>query len=84
MTRKEAYEILSNGLVNATSGAEWVKAFEMAIDTLESKTASWRPNFRYGMYRGEKHFICSECNVQSMHYSRYCPNCGAKMESENE
>ena len=25
---------------------------------------------------------CSECNYESERYENYCPNCGAKMESE--
>ena len=27
-------------------------------------------------------YKCSECNYESERYDNYCPNCGAKMESE--
>lgn len=40
----------------------------------------WLPNFRYGMYKGEKFFICSKCKEQNMEKSAYCPHCGEKME----
>lgn len=34
MTIEKAYEILSNGLVNAPSEHEWCKAFETALNTM--------------------------------------------------
>lgn len=34
MTIERAYEILSNGLVNAPSEHEWCVAFKMAMDTM--------------------------------------------------
>lgn len=37
MTRKEAYSILHNGLVNAPSEHDWCMAFEMAIKVLEQE-----------------------------------------------
>lgn len=40
----------------------------------------WLPNFRYGMYKHEKFFICSNCKEQNMEMSKYCPNCGREMQ----
>ena len=44
----------------------------------------WLPNFRYGMYKSEKFFVCSKCKEQNMEKSAYCPNCGAKMQEVTE
>ncbi len=31
-----------------------------------------------------KHYYCSECKSMGVDYWDYCPNCGAKMESEDK
>lgn len=88
MTREEAIKQLKGIVV----GAEWlseymVEALDMAIKALEQepKTGHWIesniPNEKY---------VCSECGGGCWYYdyqadvvkSRFCPNCGTKMESE--
>ncbi len=54
-----------------------VEALEMALDILDPKP-TWKANFRYGM-RGEKMWICSKCDEQSMERGRYCLWCGVEM-----
>ena len=45
----------------------------------EPKTGHWMHDGSYWKYR----FICSECNYRLLDKpTNYCPNCGAKMESE--
>ena len=43
--------------------------------------AHWISNFKYGMYKSEKFFICSRCKEQNMEMSKYCPHCGKEMEN---
>ena len=41
----------------------------------------WIPNkYFYGIYD----YTCSECEKHSEERSAFCPNCGAKMESEDK
>ena len=32
----------------------------------------------------DRHYYCSECKSMGVDYWDYCPNCGAKMESEDK
>lgn len=53
-------------------------ALKMAIEALENqKTGHWIDNKVQ-----TKLCNCSECYALSKVYSRYCPNCGAKMEGK--
>lgn len=84
MTREEAIAYFKD-MNECTYGD--VKPIQMAIKALEkeSKTGRWIksniPNEEY---------VCSECGGACWYYdyqasvakSRYCPNCGLKMESE--
>ena len=56
-----------------------IDAFEFAIKALEqeSKTGHW-----IKMGEGFTPYECSECEAVEFKKSKYCPNCGAKMESE--
>lgn len=47
----------------------------------DADRARWLPNFRYGMYKSEKFFICSKCKEQNMEKSAYCPHCGREMQN---
>lgn len=52
-------------------------ALEMAIEALEQKTGHWILH--------DRHRECAKCGVwltKDMPRNSYCPNCGAKMESE--
>ena len=41
----------------------------------------WLPNFRYGVNKSEKFFVCSNCKEQNMEKSAYCPHCGREMQN---
>ena len=43
---------------------------------------SWEPNLRFGMYSGESMYYCDRCRGQSNKKTRFCSNCGIKMEVE--
>lgn len=78
MLQRLAYNIHGvMDVIDADNCKKIIKVLEQ-----EPKTGRWKPNFRYGMYPNEEHFICSECNGQSMRCSKYCPECGARMEKE--
>lgn len=62
-------------------------AFDMAIEALkEQKTGEWILSFN----GYENTWICSECGEEYVLYDgtiaeqHYCPNCGAKMEVQND
>ena len=72
---------LSGQSVAYTEAFEYLEGLVEDIENGEyDKTGRWKANFRFGMSPNEEHFICSECNKQSMEHSSYCPYCGAKME----
>lgn len=97
MTREEAIQLLVNATYsNEWQGNEdLTTAHNMAIEALEQepKAGHW---IEIAQYSDAKHKIeCSECgnhiidrghansfNVKNKY--KYCPNCGCRMESEDE
>ncbi len=84
MTREEAINFLKGYLDEEVYTEKCRNAHEMAIKALEQepKTGHWigEPN---------NWLRCSECgkhyphtSIYKIQGSNYCPNCGAKMESE--
>jgi len=70
MTREEAKEAIKEAYGNSEYTDEIIKALEQ-----EPKTGYWIDNkARTNLCN------CSECGALSKAYSKYCPNCGAKME----
>lgn len=63
---------------------EFIKGFECGVERqfnadIEEKTAEWIDlGFKEELY-GE-FGKCSNCGVETLLGSNYCPNCGAKME----
>ena len=83
MTADEAIDILQNDIRWAKENRYpyisevKVTALKMAVEALEQepKTGHW--------INGNYHIRCSECGEDYPYRLRnYCPNCGAKMESE--
>ena len=63
-----------------------IEAIGVAIDRLKAKSTTqrrWKPNFRYGISKEEKFWICPDCRAQTMEYGKYCPNCGECMEVDD-
>ena len=93
MTRQEAvwhanhvFNIVIERCINAQNlkeAREFDEAKQIVIEALEQepKRGHWtneagKPNDeQYSLY-------CSECKAWSEYRDRYCPNCGARMESE--
>lgn len=46
-------------------------------------TARWIPTGNIEEWYGEE-AKCSACNMVTIDWGDYCPNCGARMESEDE
>ena len=59
---------------------EWAKAYNMAIYALKHKpkTGQWIKRFE----DEEERYYCTACSDYEYFTSKYCPNCGAKMEVE--
>ena len=85
MTNDKAYEILSNGLVNAPSEHEWCIAFNMAMDLLkesEQQVGYWI-GYDHGL--GVKYYRCSICKgFEDGEKGKYCKWCGNKIIDEEE
>jgi hypothetical protein len=81
MTREEAITILN--MVEA-HGSLVVQAKDMAIKALEQepKTGHWWERDTYPQEC--ECWDCSECQETVFERTNYCPNCGARMESEKE
>lgn len=91
MTNEEAIKILKKARLAGIVDVGINRALDMAIQALEQepKMGHWE---QYGDSWEDK-FKCSECGKEQPkilcgeqiigHWSDYCPNCGAKMESED-
>lgn len=95
MTRAEAIQILStrgsDGMPHGyTSG--YTEALDMAIEALqEQKTGKWITKSDTNPYYTTWWYECSECGQKPLRdeywqevLSDYCPNCGTRMECEEE
>lgn len=62
--------------------------------TIEPKRGKWKgywksqfmgcDDFGEPIYRDGKIYYCSKCNRRAIIKENFCPNCGAKMEDEND
>ena len=55
-----------------------IEAIDIAIETLKQKDEIGEWHFNSDPRCGD--FVCSECLERSIVCSKYCPNCGVKME----
>ena len=88
MTREEAIKVLNSSL--ELSYFDITKeALTMAIEALEQpeqKKGKWIlcENPIYSSFRisGADPYLCTVCYMKNDRQTKYCPNCGAKMEEE--
>ena len=90
MNREEAIEILKGAIKKPNTKDGYLgQALTMGIEALENqKTGHWEEE---EMYDGDVAYRCSECGEEFCliegtpidNLYNYCPNCGAKMEGEN-
>ena len=91
MTREEASFILAN-IDRRVCDDELNDALDMAIEALEQPRKGHWINAKVGKLFTSNDFKCSECgnllDFDGVNCGRgnanYCPNCGAKMESEDK
>lgn len=85
MTKSEAIKVLN--MVEA-HGSLVIKAKDMAIKALEQepKTGHWiiTSDYLTTAYGSVDYVKCSCCGEDSLEEGDYCPNCGAKMEGEED
>ena len=99
MTRQEAIALVREVSNYMATRPEIDEAIDMAIDALEKepKRGKWvdrASELDAGFRRHD--FVCSECTRAANYFvggsedwwdmekPKYCPNCGARMESEEE
>ena len=83
ITREEAIKILKDTLYDEKTPTDYLKAVRMGREALENqKTGHW---IMQGLSPYEGYIRCSECGAvyDIKRVFKYCPNCGAKMEGEN-
>ena len=93
ITRERALEILNDiGGCGAEPGsytAGWDEAINAAYEAIQSEPAADVAPVVHGEWLcaetdDEQFFLCSVCNDKKYWESNYCPNCGAKMDEEQE
>ena len=87
MNREEAIKILKDTLYDEKTPTDYLEAVKMGREALENqKTGYW---IRYRLVpNGYDHIKCSRCGqywsvADHSKFFKYCFNCGAKMEGEN-
>lgn len=89
MNREEAIKILKDTLYDEKTPTDYLEAVKMGREALENqKTGHW---IEKDGYDGDTYYDCSECGesfcliegTPTDNLYNYCPNCGAKMEGEN-
>lgn len=78
----EAFEVDSE--LQKWDGGCWIryKLFEKTVDSMPSV----QPKQKTGQWISNRHtdtVLCSECKKCYGDVSKFCPNCGAKLESED-
>ena len=88
MTREEAIKVLNSSLEPSYFDIT-KEALTMAIEALEQpeqKKGEWIlcENPIYSSFRisGADPYLCTVCYMKNDRQTKYCPNCGAKMEEE--
>ena len=85
MTREEAVKRLQRMKkilsIPNSDAARTIEAIDMAIEALqqEPKRGKWLNYLKEGLK-----WKCSECGSKYTTPWHYCPNCGARMESDDE
>lgn len=92
MNREEAIKILKDTLYDEKTPTDYLEAVRMGREALENqKTGHWIRWYEEVEHKtcteNIPHCKCSECNKEYNPYSsffiKYCSQCGAKMEGEN-
>lgn len=52
----------------------WKTAYERGKAEAHSRTGKWKHRKNWSMY------VCDQCSFENHEASKYCPNCGARME----
>lgn len=86
LTKEEAIKILKDTLYDEKTPTDYLEAVKMGREALENqKTGRWIVYSELtGEWEGTKKYACDKCGEKvGVFKSNFCPNCGAKMEGEN-
>lgn len=56
----------------------WKTAYERGKAEAHPKKGKWKHRKNWSMY------VCDQCSFENHEASKYCPNCGARMEESDE
>ena len=88
-TNEDAIKMLKSKMDGSVDTSyEWVETVRLAINALEQqpKTGHWIADVdKWGdIVTTVNGYRCDKCNTFNTDKDNYCPNCGAKMEGEDE
>ena len=66
---------------------EYVYDTNSVLDSIDEQPTVDAVEVVHGRWMFRKNwdfFVCSECSYESSKYSHYCPNCGAKMDGDDQ
>lgn len=84
MTNEEAIRILKTIRGRAIHGYTYADALTYAIEVLEQQKVGYKEWVQYDANPCIGNHHCSLCRAIIDERDKYCPNCGAKMEDEND
>ena len=82
--RGDALNELSKWAITADRPRTWMNAMDKAKELVRSIPAVDAVEVKHGRWydKGSLSCRCSECGCKNIKESRYCPNCGAKMDGK--
>ena len=79
MALEKMADYVASGYADSVEDFEEYSRIICQLSSITQKSGKWIPNYYfYGIYD----YTCSECEKHSKERSKFCHNCGAKMESE--
>ena len=84
VSREAVYQLLLN-MASSAYGFEEIRRIADKLPSVTHKLGKWqRVSIDKYIQHAMAYYECSECGGQTIGEPKFCSNCGAKMESEDE